>query len=139
MKLRLEMTQYSPVVKGHYEVYLSKRGKNPSEGHGVPMVFGRTAGWTLVILAIVMASAEAVMALGIGAYNGLAAADIWTLLVGQSPSFTAETSATQAIASVGTVVMQMPAWIVFGAMGFLLIHVCRKRRNRRRIFRTIHH
>jgi hypothetical protein len=100
------------------------------------MILGRTAGWMLVILAIVMASAEAVMALGTGAYNGLATADIWTLLGGQSPSFTAETTSTQALASVGTVIMQMPAWIVFGGMGTLLVHGFRKRRNRRRIFRA---
>ena len=99
---------------------------------------GRTAGWLLVILAIFMASAEAVMALGTGAYNGLATADIWTLLVGQSPSFQAETNLTQMLATMGTVVMQMPAWIVFGTVGVLLAHACRKRRNRRRIFRTAH-
>ena len=79
------MTRNSPVIKGCYQVYLSARGKIRLEGHGVPMIFGRTAGWMLVILAIVMASAEAVMALGIGTYNGLATADVWTLLVGQSP------------------------------------------------------
>ena len=90
----------------------------------------------LVILAIFMASAEAVMALGTGAYNGLATADIWTLLVGQSPSFNAETNLTQALATMGTVVMQTPAWIVFGVMGVLLVHTCRRRRRSRRIFRT---
>ena len=49
------------------------------------MVVGRFLGWFLVILAIVMASAEAVMALGTGAYSGLATADVWTLLVGHAP------------------------------------------------------
>jgi len=101
------------------------------------MVLGRTAGWLLVVMAIFMASAEAVMALGTRAYSGLATADIWTLLVGQSPSFAADGNATQALAAVSTVIMQMPAWIVFGAVGVLLVHACRKR-SRRRIFRSAH-
>ena len=99
------------------------------------MIFGRTAGWVLVILAIVMASAEAVMALGIGTYNSLATADIWTLLVGQSPSFTGDAGAPDVLSVAGAVVMQMPAWAVFGAIGVFLAHVCRQRPQRRRIFR----
>ena len=99
------------------------------------MIFGRTAGWMLVILAIVMASAEAVMALGIGTYNGLATSDVWTLLVGQSPSFAGDTSAPQVLSVAGALVMQMPAWAVFGAIGVFLAHVCRQRPHRRRIFR----
>ena len=90
----------------------------------------------LVILAIVMASAEAVMALGIGTYNGLATADVWTLLVGQSLSFTGETHAPHVLTTAGAVVMQMPAWAVFGTIGVFLAHVCRKRPQRRRIFRS---
>ncbi|MBX7198305.1 MAG: hypothetical protein K1X51_02905 [Rhodospirillaceae bacterium] len=98
------------------------------------MIFGRATGWLLVILAIIMASAEAVMALGIGTYNGLATADVWTLLVGQSPSFDGNTSAPEVLAAAGAVVMQMPAWAVFGSIGVFLAHVCRKRPHRRRIF-----
>ena len=100
------------------------------------MIFGRTTGWVLVILAIVMASAEAVMALGIGSYNGLATADVWTLLVGQSPSFADDMHAPQVLTTAGAIVMQMPAWAVFGAIGVFLAHVCRKRPQRRRIFRS---
>lgn len=99
------------------------------------MIFGRTAGWVLVILAIVLASAEAVMALGIGTYNSLATADVWTLLVGQSPSF-AGADAPDALSVAGAVVMQMPAWAVFGTIGIFLAHVCRQRPQRRRIFRS---
>lgn len=100
------------------------------------MIFGRTAGWALVILAMVMASAEAVMALGTGAYNGSATADVWTLLVGQTPSFATQTESTQYFAALGVGIMAMPAWVVFGLSGFLLIHACRKRRQRRRAFRS---
>ncbi|MBY0510222.1 MAG: hypothetical protein K2P94_08700 [Rhodospirillaceae bacterium] len=100
------------------------------------MIFGRAAGWTLVVLAILMASAEAVMALGTGAYNGLATVDVWTLLVGQTPSFAAQTDSSQILAAVGASILAMPAWVAFAAMGFVLVHVCRKRRARRRVFRS---
>ena len=100
------------------------------------MIFGRTAGWLLVVLAMIMASAEAVMALGTGAYNGLATSDVWTLLVGQTPAFAAQTDSTQVLATVGVGIMAMPAWVVFAAIGFVLLHVCRKRRARRRVFRS---
>jgi hypothetical protein len=89
----------------------------------------------LVFLAIIMAFAEAVMALGAGQSSGLVASDIWTLLVGQTPSFTVNFSETLSAASSG--IMAMPAWIVFGAVGAALAQFCRKRRDRRRIFRTI--
>ena len=101
------------------------------------MVFGRLAGWGLVLLAIVMASAEAVMALGASAYSGLATADIWKLLVGQTPSFAVDADSLQLFAALGTGILQMPAWIVFGVFGFLIAHICRKRRSPRRSFRTI--
>jgi hypothetical protein len=76
------------------------------------------------------------MALGTGAYNGLATVDVWTLLVGQTPNFASQTESTQLLAALGAGVMAMPAWVVFAAIGFVLIHVCRKRHARRRVFRT---
>ena len=82
-----------------------------------------------------MASAEAVMALGTGAYSGLATADVWTLLVGQTPAFATQTDSTQLLAALGVGIMAMPAWVAFGLSGFLLIHIYRKRRVRRRTFR----
>ncbi len=88
----------------------------------------------LVVLAMLMASAEAVMALGTGAYSGLATVDVWKLLVGQSPDFATQTGSTEALAAVGVGLMAMPAWVAFAAVGFVLLHVCRKRRARRRIF-----
>ncbi len=97
------------------------------------MVFGRLAGWALILMAMIMASAEAVMALGTGAYNGLATSDVWTLLVGQTPTFAAATSFTT-LAALGAAVMATPAWIVFGVSGVVLAHACRKRLRRRRIF-----
>jgi hypothetical protein len=99
--------------------------------------FGRGLGWFLVILAIVMASAEAVMALGTGAYAGLATSEVWTLLVGRAPGLLADANSNQIISALGALVMTMPAWIVFGFAGFMLVHVCRPRRQRRRYFKTV--
>jgi hypothetical protein len=82
-----------------------------------------------------MAFAEAVMALGAGQSSGLVASDIWTLLVGQTPSFTVSFSETFSAASAG--IMAMPAWIAFGAVGVAMVQLCRKRRDRRRRLRTI--
>jgi hypothetical protein len=76
------------------------------------------------------------MALGTGAYSGLATSDVWTLLVGQSPAFATQTDSSQILATLGIGIMAMPAWVVFGACGFLLLHACRKRRARRRVFRS---
>jgi hypothetical protein len=87
-----------------------------------------------MISAMLMASAEAVLALGTGAYSGLATVDLWTLLVGQSPSFDTASTSVDILALMVAGVMQMPAWVVVGATGFILAHVCRKRRTRRRIF-----
>jgi hypothetical protein len=75
------------------------------------------------------------MALGTGAYNGLATVDVWTLLIGQSPDFAAPTESTQFLAAVAVGVMAMPAWVVILLAGFLLLHACRKR-ARRRVFRS---
>lgn len=97
-------------------------------------MFGRVSGWIFMVLAILMASAEAVMALGMGAYDSLATVDLWTLLVGQSPSFDAADGSAEMIATAGAGIMQMPAWVVLGVVGFALTHFCRKRRARRRVF-----
>lgn len=98
------------------------------------MIIGRISGWFLVVLAIVMASAEAVMALGTGSHSGLATADIWTLLVGRAP---ADFGTGSWLGTAGFIVMAMPAWLVFGLSGILLLHLCRYRRPRRRRFKTI--
>jgi hypothetical protein len=101
------------------------------------LVVGRIFGWFFVILALLMASAEAVMALGTGAYTGLATADVWTLLLGPSPLNHLEDSSNHLLATVSIIVMNMPAWSFFGVSGFLLVHVCRVRRQRRRKFRNV--
>ena len=101
------------------------------------MGLGRVFGWFLVVLAIVMASAEAVMALGTGAYAGLATAEVWTLLVGRSPSAWLDAGSNQIISAMGALVMAMPAWILFGLSGITVLHLCRARPQRRRRFKTV--
>lgn len=77
------------------------------------------------------------MALGTGAYNGLATAEIWTLLVGQSPAAWLDANSNQILNAAGTLIMATPAWILFGFSGLMLIHLCRARRQRRRRFTTV--
>ena len=101
------------------------------------MFFGRTIGWLMVVLATMMASGEAVMALGATSYPGLATSEIVTLLVGQ-PLQLSLGSAPEVLASLGTGLLAMPAWLVFGTLGLALTQLCRTRRvRRRRRFRTI--
>jgi hypothetical protein len=112
-------------------------GQETDSRRGVEVIFGRAAGWMLVVMAILMASAEAVMALGTGAYTGLATVDVWTLLVGQTPDFAAQTGSMEILAALGASIMALPAWFAFGACGIFLLHVCRRRRQRRRVFRAV--
>ena len=80
--------------------------------------FGAFTGWILFALSIVMASAEGVMALGAGGYDGIATADIWTLLAGSTPQ-----------SGVSAALMHLPAWTVTGTLGLMLILACRKKRK----------
>jgi hypothetical protein len=85
----------------------------------------------MVVLAIIIASAEAVMALGASGHAGLATADIVTLLTGQSPEFSAARW-PELLSALGEGVMAMPAWLVMGVIGLSLAHAFRARRIRRR-------
>jgi hypothetical protein len=114
------------------------RGKEKKTGvTGFSLIIGRVFGWFLVVLAIVMASAEAVMALGTATYAGLATADVWTLLLGQAPSTWLDATSNQLLAVAGSLIMAMPAWIFFGLSGVAVVHLCRERRQRRRRFKTV--
>lgn len=85
-------------------------------------------------MAVVMASAEAVVALGAGKYSGLATSEVWALIVGETPSFIGHEPDFITMAGAG--ILAMPAWVVFGAVGIALAHFFRKRRGNRRIFRS---
>ncbi|MBL8644922.1 MAG: hypothetical protein JNK21_13385 [Rhodospirillaceae bacterium] len=86
----------------------------------------------MVIVAIIMASAEAVMALGASGHAGLATSDIVTLLTGQAPQFST-TRWPEIFSALGSGVMAMPAWLVTGVIGLSLAHIFRARRIRRRV------
>lgn len=83
------------------------------------MFLGRLFGWTLLLLAVLTASAEAVAALGTGEYVSLATSDVLTIITGISPQ-TADTFTGR--------LLLWPAWISAGTAGFLLIFLCRKKK-----------
>jgi hypothetical protein len=95
------------------------------------VIYGRTIGWLMVTLAIIIASAEAVMALGASGHAGLATSDIVTLLTGQSPQFSGARW-PEIFSALGLGIMAMPAWLVMGVIGLALAHTFRYRRVRRR-------
>jgi hypothetical protein len=94
------------------------------------MVFGRVIGWLLIGVAVIMASADAVLALGPAEYAGIITADVVTLLAGHAPD-TAEAS-TSLVDSIQAMVLDLPAWIAVGLMGVSLSVACRKRHRTRR-------
>ena len=96
----------------------------------VLVVFGRTLGWLMVVLSVLMASAEAVMALGAASYPGLVTSEVVTLLVGQPIEFSFAT-APDMLVYFGTGLLAMPAWLVIGTLGLALTQTCRKPRARR--------
>ena len=94
------------------------------------MVFGRVMGWLLIGIAVIMASADAVLALGPTEYAGIITADVVTLLAGHTPD-TAEAS-TSLMDSIQAMILDLPAWIAVGLMGVSLSVACRKRQRVRR-------
>ncbi|HLO76358.1 MAG TPA: hypothetical protein VK196_07880 [Magnetospirillum sp.] len=97
------------------------------------MLFGRLMGWVLLGLAVVMASADAVMALGPAEYAGIITADVFTLLTGGEPEFGEGLSL---FASIEELLLDTPAWVVMGALGTALLIGCRKRAKRYRFRRA---
>lgn len=97
---------------------------------------GQFLGWTFIVLAGLLGSGEAVMALGTGAYDGIAAGEIWTLLAGgydgQAGGLLSSGAAFSGSASIVDVMMSLPAWVVFGSIG--LVMVLLSRRPKRKFF-----
>jgi len=96
------------------------------------MVFGRVFGWFLAGLSVIMASADAVMALGPADYAGIITADVVTLLSGAAPDPAADGVST--LAALFATVLDLPAWVVVGLLGITMSVVCRKRPRTRRLF-----
>ncbi|MTJ80911.1 MAG: hypothetical protein F8N37_07835 [Telmatospirillum sp.] len=95
------------------------------------MFLGRVIGWGLLGLALLMASGDAVLALGPGDHAGLLTGDVWILLSGHPPQ------PGDGQPSVGTLLMAWPAWTLLAPLGALLLWTCRPRR-RRYLFRGYH-
>jgi hypothetical protein len=96
------------------------------------MLFGRLVGWMLIGLAVIMASADAVMALGPAEYAGIITADVVTLLTGGEPEVG---NSMSLLASAEELLLDMPAWMVMGPLGTLLLMLSRKRHRRYRFRR----
>lgn len=92
------------------------------------MIFGRAMGWLLIGLAVIMASADAVLALGPAEYAGIVTADVVTLLAGHTPD-TAE-AGRSLMDSIAATILDLPAWIAVGLTGLGLSVSCRKRQRR---------
>jgi hypothetical protein len=100
-------------------------------------MIGRWLGWVFIVIAMTTASADAVMALGDGAYEGLAAGEVWTLLSGQSPTSVYDGEGIPALLSLlARHVMDMPTWVVVGPVGLGLLLIFRKRTPKRLMFRS---
>ena len=87
------------------------------------MLVGRLAGWLLIGVSVLMASADAVLALGPGEHVGIATRDIWMLLAGRAWDPSA--------ASVASLLMAWPAWTLLAPLGLLTLWLSRPRRKAR--------
>ncbi|AVM75289.1 hypothetical protein [Magnetospirillum gryphiswaldense] len=97
------------------------------------MLLGRIVGWFLIAVTVVMASGDAVLALGPADYAGILTADVITLLVGAAPEPAPEQSL---FAALEAVIMDLPAWVVVGMAGTALLVASRKRNKRFRFRRA---
>ncbi|MGB0696441.1 MAG: hypothetical protein ACPGOY_12390 [Rhodospirillaceae bacterium] len=97
------------------------------------MILGRFLGWLCICVAILIASGEAVLALGTGTYDGLATREVWILLSGtpDAPALPLESETVQSLglATIWQMMMELPAWAVIGPFGFILVLLCRPRRR----------
>ncbi|HEY1722280.1 MAG TPA: hypothetical protein VGG27_13635 [Magnetospirillaceae bacterium] len=84
----------------------------------------------MIALALLMASGDAVLALGTGDHSGIVAGTLWTLVTGHSPDMTAPTT------SFGAMLLAWPAWAAIGPVGLALVVACRPRRRRHRYRRN---
>lgn len=97
------------------------------------MIFGRVLGWFLIAVTVVMASADAVLALGPADYAGIITADVLTLLTGGAPEADGGRSW---LAIVEGVLLDLPAWMLVGGLGTAMLVGCRKRSKRHRFRRA---
>lgn len=89
------------------------------------MLFGRMVGRVLLVIALLMASGEAVMAIGLAdRHPGISTADLLVLLWGRLPQ-----AGSQSLL-LWDWLLTWPAWTLLGPLGFVLALGCRRRRRR---------
>lgn len=95
---------------------------------------GRVLGWVFMGVAVLFASADVVMALGSADYDSLATGEVWTLIAGRSPDFGADGAPglQGTLGHLAASVMDLPAWVVLGPVGLLMVTVFRRRPFRHR-------
>jgi hypothetical protein len=86
------------------------------------MLIGRLIGWLFLGVSLLMASGDAVLALGPGDHAGIVTRDVWLLLAGRVWEPTSP--------SLASLLMAWPAWTLIAPMGLLLLWTCRHRRRR---------
>ncbi len=96
------------------------------------MFLVRAFGWFMIALAVTLASADAVMALGPRDYAGLATGDLWSFLLGRTPFVGAD---PQLQDNVGITLLHLPVWLIFGPVGAMLCILARRRPRHRRHYR----
>ena len=85
------------------------------------MFLGRLTGWFCLVMAVLAASAEAVVALGTGEHASIVTSDIITIITGVLPE-TANPLAEE--------ILMWPAWVIVGSIGLCLVLLCRKKKVR---------
>ena len=83
------------------------------------MIFGRILGFLFLIFASVTAFSEAVLALNSVEYQKVIVADVLTLLSGNN-------------VVPATTIHELPVWIVFAFIGFVLTYFCSKKKSKYR-------
>ena len=92
------------------------------------MLIGRLVGWALIGVAVIMASVDAVMALGPADYSGIVTSEVLILLTGGDPAM----HDTSWLARLQTMILELPAWVAVGGVGTAMLVACRKRQRQRR-------
>lgn len=97
------------------------------------MLLGRLVGWFLITVTVVMASGDVVLALGPTDYSGILTADVVTLLLGAAPEPAQQQSL---VANAEATLMDLPAWVVVGLVGTVMLVASRRRQKRFRFRRS---
>ncbi|MEA4838102.1 MAG: hypothetical protein VB101_07430 [Rhodospirillaceae bacterium] len=97
------------------------------------MLLGRRLGQFFLVLALLMALGDVVMALGFdGPGQGISIADLWESVRGLLPEGGSSWIALPP--PIEAVLAQCPAWAVLGLLGLALVLGCRQRRRRRMFY-----